>query len=108
VFDIVDRATSDDHVGVTFYDRFYKTRYVRTVILVISVRVNDDICAEFDACVQTCHERLRQTVRLGKSHNVVYRVFLGDLDSSIRASVVNDQRLDLVHALYCARNIAQR
>jgi hypothetical protein len=108
VLDLVGLAVADDHVGVAGEDRLDELPDVAAEVLVVGVRVDDDVGAELERRVEARLERRRQPAVVGEAHDVMDAVLACHLDGAVRGPVVDHEPLDLVDALNFAWEVAQR
>jgi hypothetical protein len=107
VRDVHDRPGADDVVRRPVEDRRHELRDVGRTVLVVRVRVHDDVGAEAQAGVHAGHEDLRQSAVALHANDVVDTVGARDLHGPVGAAVVDDQPLDHVHALEPTRKLRQ-
>ena len=101
-------AVAHDHVGAAFEDRAHERRDVGGAVLVVGVRVDDDVRAELQGGVDARLEARREALVVGQADEVVDAVLTGDRDGLIRRAVVDDQPLDAVEAVHLAGKVGQR
>jgi len=75
------------------------------VILVVRVRVDDDVGSELDSGDQARHERPRQSPVAIHPYDVVDARQAGYVYGSVGASVIDDEQLDDVESLDVTREI---
>ncbi len=80
----------------------------RPGVLIVGVRVDDDVGAGFEAGVDARDERRGQTLLSPEPHDVVDAKPPGDLGRAVVRSVVNDQPFDRVDARHGRRQVRQR
>jgi hypothetical protein len=105
---LVRLAVSDDHVRLTGEDRRHELRDVAAEVLVVRVRIDDDVGAELQRRVETRLERGGQPAVVGQANDVIDPVLAGDLDGAVAGAVVDHQPFDLLDALDFARQVRQR
>lgn len=108
VWDLIALAVADDDIGSFVEDRLDELRDILAVVLVVPIRVDDDIGSEHQAAVEASSERVSQAPVSSEADNMVDTTFLGDFDSSIGAAIIDDQDLDLIDARYLPRYITDR
>jgi hypothetical protein len=108
VVDLVGLAVADHHVGVAGEDRAHQLGDVAAEVLVVGVRVDDDVGAQLQRRVEPRLERGGQAPVVGEPHHVLDAVLARHLDRPVAGTVVDHQPLDLIDALDLARQIGQR
>ena len=96
MFCLIDRTLTDNDVCLSLNDRTYDRLDISTAVLVIRIRIYDDISAKMETSIKTCHKSLGKTFVVLKVYNVIKAQFLGFLNRIIGTSVVNDQIFDLI------------
>ena len=108
---VVDAARlpiPNDHVGALVENGLYERGNIAAVILVVAIRVDDDIRAEFEAGVKAHLEGMPQAAIFGERDDVIHAEFPRHFSRAIIRPVVNDQDLDFVNAGDRTRNILDR
>ena len=107
VGDLVGLAVADHDVGAPLEDGRDQSRNVRAGILVVGVRVDDDIRPQPERSVDPGHERRGESAVLRKANDVVHPE-LGRLRArAVRAAVVDHQHLDRGDARHVARQVGE-
>src|SRR3954452_20950394 len=100
-------AVADHHVRPPLEDRMDELGDVMAVVLVVGVRVDDDVGAELERRVEPGLEARGQPLVVRQAHHVVDALLARDLDRAVGRAVVDDQPFDLVEALDASRELAQ-
>jgi hypothetical protein len=108
VLDLVRLAVADDHVGRARDDRGDQQRDVQRGVLVVGVRVDDDVGAELQARVEARLEARGQALVVRQADDVVDAGRPGHRDGRVRGAVVDDEPLDHVEARDLARQVGER
>ena len=82
VLDLVGLAVADHHVGLAGEDRRDELRDVAAVVLVVGVRVDDDVGAELERRVEPRLEGRGEAAVVREPHDVVDAVLARDLDGA--------------------------
>ena len=96
----IDRALAYYHVCLTFKDGAYQLLYIRSAVLVIGIRVYNDIRSVSEACIYPRHKALGKSLVLRKTHDIVDTPVPGDLNRVVDASVIYYQYLDFIYPVY--------
>ena len=102
---LVDRALPDHHVRLAVQDGTDQRSDVLAPVLIVRVRIDDDVRPASEAAVQTGHEALCQALVLFEVHHMVDAPFPCHLDRVVVAAVVDDEIFDLVHPVQLLRQI---
>ncbi len=107
VLRLVDGPGADDDIALPFQDRADQGLDVLPVILVVRVRVHDDVRAVAQAGVQAGHEAGGQAPVLAEVHDIVDAPAAGHLLGVVQGAVVDDQVLDGVDPVDVLRQVVQ-
>ncbi len=89
MLNFINRSGSDNDLRTTIqYGGDYQ-RYVIRVVLVIGIRIYDDINTQLNTGFDAVHECPCQAVVTDMIHNKIHSVFLGELNCSICTPIVN-------------------
>lgn len=99
MFCLIDRPGTDYIVSPAIQNRLYQFLYVICAVLIVRIRVHDDICTLTQALVQSCHKAFGKSLVLREVHDVVHTPFSCHLNCIVPASVIDDQIFDLVDAV---------
>ena len=108
MLDLVGLAVADHHVGVAGEDRRHELGNVAAVVLVVGVRVDDDVGAEFQRGIEAGLERRCESPVVRQTHYVVDAVLARDLDGTVGRAVVDHEPFHPLEALDLAREVGQR
>jgi hypothetical protein len=99
----------DDHeIGLAFQDRPDELLDVCAVVLVVGVRVDDDVRAALQARFEAEHEGLGEAAVVAEAHDVLHAVLAGHGDGFVPAAVVDDEHFDRIDARDRFWQIGQR
>ena len=104
---LIDRTFSDNDICFSVQNRAYNLFNILTAILIISIRIYDDICSVSEARIQSCHKSFCKTFVLFEIDNVVHAPVLCDFYGIVLTSVIDDQIFDLVNAIDVLWQIVQ-
>ncbi len=94
MLDVLDRAGSDDDIGIAFQDGLDESRDVVCAILVVGIRIDDDVSAVLESSLDACSEGARKSLVRSVRNDDVRAVLARDLGGAIGRPVVDDQNLD--------------
>ena len=102
-------AAAYHELGFAFEDGPYQVRYAGSGVLVVRVGVDYDVSGHPERGLDAGLEGRSQALVAGKPHHPGHRrVGLGHLAGAVGAAVVDDERLDDVHAVDLARQGVER
>jgi phosphatidyl-myo-inositol dimannoside synthase len=107
VLGLGDRAGSDHDLGFAGEDRSSNCRDVPAEVLVIRIRVDDDICSEKQAGLDAGHKSLGKAAIHGVPHDMVNPQLPSDFGSVVSRTIVDDKPLHTVEPIDSARQIIQ-
>ncbi len=107
VRDLIGVPVPHHQVGPAGKDRLDQPRNLMAAILVVAVGIDDDVGASPQTGVDAGLEGHRQAPGLPKTDDVLDPRFPRQLHGAIRAPVIDDQDLDLIHPGNLARNVRQ-
>ena len=107
VLDRPDLPIADDHVGPPRKDRLDEPLDVRGGVLVVGIRVDDDVRADLHGGVEAGVEPGGEALVAREPDDVVDAVGPGDLDRAIGGAVVDDEPLDRLEAGDLARQLSE-
>ena len=93
------RALADDDFRAAFQYRRHQFRDIGATVLVVSVRIDDDIRTEPETRVQACCESVGKPHIVLVADDMVHAERPGSRYRPVGAPVVDDQVFDLVYAL---------
>ena len=108
MFEVLDSAIADDHVGIPGEDRRDQLRDVGRVVLAVRVGVDDHVGAELQRCVETGLKGGREALVVGQADQVVDPALTGDGEGAVGRPVVDHQPVDPVEAFDLAGQPAKR
>ena len=100
MFRFIDRSLADDHVRLPIENRLYELLNIIATVLVVRIRIDDDVRAVTKAPVQTSHKAFCKTFVLFEIHDMVHTPFFRHRHGIVLTAVVDDQIFDLVNPLY--------
>src|SRR5438876_11993641 len=98
VLDLADGADADDEIRLLIQDRADQLFDVGRVVLIVRIRIDDDVGAFGEGTVYARLKCRGQTAVYRMSNDVIRTGRLRDLRGPIGAAVIDDQILDLRHA----------
>lgn len=99
MFRLINRPGTNHIVRFAIQNRLYQFLYILRAVLIVSIRVYNDIRPLPQASVQPRHKALGQPLVLREVYDVVYAPFFCYFNCIILASIIDDQILDLVDAV---------
>ena len=105
---LIDRSSPDHELRLARQDRFNQLADVGGAVLIVGIRIDDDVRAVPHALVQARQKGGGESLITRKLHDVVDATAPSDLDRPIRASVIDDQPLNNLHAFHAARQLGKR
>ena len=102
--DVLGLAVSDDDVGASLKNRREKIGDPLLRVLVVAVGVDDDVGAVGQRIIDAVAEGPREALVFGVPDDVHDAAGAGRSNGAVRRSVVDDEDLQLVNALYRAGN----
>jgi len=94
-----------NYLGLMVKDRLYQLGNVLAGILVVAVRIDDDVGAKAQTFVQADPESPCQALVGGITENMINPQFFSDLNSSVVAAVIDDQDFHRIYPGYIPGNI---
>jgi hypothetical protein len=107
VSDRVDLAVADDHVGFAGDYRRNELFDVGTVVLVVSVGVDDDVSAKLERGIKACLEPCCKPFVRCEPNDVVNAAGSSDLDCAVFGAIVDHEPFDRVDTWNLPWKIAQ-
>ena len=107
MFYLFGPSIPDDEFGAALKNGFHQLGDVRTLILIVAIRVDDDVRTRLEAIVHTRREGVTQAPIRGKTQHMIHSVLAGDVTRAVCTSIVDDQYFDFVDALDFSGNIAK-
>jgi hypothetical protein len=107
MFDLQDRSRSDNYVCLAAQNRLEQSWNIIGAVLVVRIGVDDDICTQLKACVQSGAERVCEAAVLRKTDNMVDAVLTGNFRGPVGAAIIDDQPLDGANAGQSSRQRLQ-
>ena len=108
VFCLINRAVSYNNVRSAFYNGSNQFFYILSAVLIIRIRIYNDICPISQTGIQSCHKSFSQSFILFKIHNIVNSPLFCDLSGMICTTIINDQIFYCIYSFYSFRQIVQR
>ena len=81
------------------HDRLHQPDDVSPSVLLVTIRIDDDVRTLGKACFKRVPECSCQANILGVAHDLVYAQLARNLDYLIRRNILHDQVFDYVHAV---------
>jgi hypothetical protein len=103
----IDLPISNDHISFTPHDGAHQLRDAGSLILVISIGVDNNVSTRLQAGVQTPGERNRQTPIPRKSDDMIHSQLACQGCCLVRASVVNHQSFNDLDPRYRRWQVGQ-
>jgi hypothetical protein len=100
VLDRLHLAIADDHVRLAAQDRPDQLGDVATLVLVVSVGVDDHVGPQLEAGVKPGLECGREALVVGQPDHVIDPVSPSDLDRAVLGAVVDEQPFDRLEPLH--------
>src|SRR5260221_8788804 len=90
----------DNYVSLSCKNWIDKSGNVVSVVLIIGIRVDDDVGPKFDTSIQS-HRKCTSKSLVGRILNYVPDTNLpGNPDSIVDTSIINNKHFDLIDTLY--------
>ena len=100
MFGLINRPFPNDNVCFLLQNRTHQLLNVRTAVLIVRISVDNDVCTQMQAGIQSCHKTTCQSFVSLKRYNVMESEFPGTLHGVVLAAIVDDQILNGINALY--------
>ena len=81
--DGIGLSVTDHDMSFAFEDGFDQGLNIWSIILIVPVGIDNDVCTQFQARVEAGLKRVTQTPVFRKSHNMVHAQFTGNLRGAI-------------------------
>ena len=107
-FNLVNRALTDHNIRLFFQDWLYQLLDIRTAVLVVRIRIYDNVGAIAQRQINSRKKSLGKPQIPLKVYDIMHSPLQGDALCVIVASVIYDQILDLVNPVNVARQIIER
>ena len=108
MLDRIGPPITDHDLGFALHDRLHQFRNIPPRILVVPIRVHNNISTSLQTGIEPCPEGIPKPPVPRKLDNVIGPRLPCDLDSSVRRPIVDHEDLHLVDPLKFARNIRYR
>ena len=108
MLDCFYRPSPDDDVRASRKDRRDERGDVGCAVLVVRVRVHNDVRAELKGGLQARHVRARQSLVPFEADDVIHAAAARHFHRIVRAPVVDNKPFHLIKSLHDARQLRQR
>lgn len=106
--DLVGFPVADHHLRFAFENGLDQLWNIRAAILIVRVRIDNDVGAKPQTCINPRPESRGEPPVSREAHNVVDAAFSRHLNSSIRTAVVDDEIFDDINAFNFLGKVFQR
>ena len=104
----VGPSIADYELRSALENRLYQFGDIRSVVLVVTIGVDNDVGAFAQAIIHSRGERMSQSPVGRETQDVFDTVLPGHLSRAVGAAIIDDQHLDLVNSLDLPRDIPER
>ncbi|MNV69901.1 hypothetical protein D3C71_1628330 [compost metagenome] len=105
MFDGFDGARAHHNVGHARQYGRGQGRNILGVVLVVGIGIDNNVCAQTQACIQPGHKTPCQSLVARMPHNVIHTVFPCNAYGVVGAAIINDEPFHHIKTLYLPRQV---